>query len=209
MLARLCTALVAMSLVCLSGAQDFFHRPSPLAGMFIVSLATFPEVQKEVKLTPDDAKKIDAALADVGDQMQGAFQDSGGDFGKLQVAVGTITTKADTDYLKTLTPDQAKRLRELFVQFNDARVIVRDDFGKELALTDDQRAKVKQLQMDQGKKIGDLFQSGGDPASLAPEMKKLQDAFTKDLSAVLTDDQKKKLEDMKGAKFEFQKPASS
>ena len=39
-------------------------------------------------------------------------------------------------------------------------------------------------------------------------MKKLQDKYKTDLAAMLTDDQKKKLEDMKGAKFEFAKPAA-
>ena len=44
---------------------------------------------------------------------------------------------------------------------------------------------------------------------MAPEMKKLSDQYKLDLAAVLTDDQKKKLEEMKGAKFEFEKPAAN
>lgn len=207
MIRRLLAVLLAVSFACFGSAQDFFHRPSPFAGSFIVSLATFPEVQKELKLTPDDSKKIDDTLGKVGEDVQGAFQDANGDFGKMQLDIAKIDLKYDTEYLKTLTPDQATRLKQLFVQFTGALVIGREDFASEVGLTDDQKAKVKQLQVGQGKKMADLFQSGGDPSTMGPEMKKLQDQFKVDLAGVLTDDQKKKLEDMKGAKFEFQKDA--
>ena len=209
MLGRISAIICALSLACLGAAQDFYHRPSPFAGSFILSLATFSEVQKELKLTPDDSKKIDEQLSKVGEEVQGVFQDAGGDFGKLQVAITKINVKADGDYLKTLTPDQSKRLKQLFVQFDGAGVMVRDDFATDIGLTDDQKAKVSKLQTDQGKKIADLFQSGGgDPSSMAPEMKKLQDQFKVELTGVLTADQKKKLEEMKGAAFEFQKAAA-
>jgi len=209
MLARF-SAIIAVSLLaCLGMAQDFFHRPSPVAGSFILSLATFPEVQKEVKLTPDDSKKIEDQLGKVGEDMQTAFGDSQGDFGKLGLEIVRINVKYDADFLKSLTPDQAKRIKELFVQFAGAGIIVRDDFAKDLGLTDAQKTKVATLQSDETKKIGELFQSGGDPASMGPEMKKLNDAFKVLLAGVLTDDQKKKLEDMKGTKFEFEKPAAA
>ena len=207
MVARFSAVLTALLLVSFAAAQDFYHRPSPFAGSFILSLATFTEVQKELKLTPDDSKKIDDLLGKVGEEFQGAFQDSAGDFGKLQVAISKINVKSDTDYLKSLTPDQSKRLKQLFVQFAGAAILVRDDFAQDFDLTADQKAKITKLQSDQGKKIGDLFQSGGDPSSMGPEMKKLQDQFKLDLAEVLTADQKKKLEDMKGPAFEFQKPA--
>jgi len=206
MLRCVLATMLALSLACLGAAQDFYHRPSPIAGSLMLSLATFPEVQKELKLTPDDSKKIDDALETVGQDVQAAFQDANGDFGKMQIDITKINLKHDADYLKTLTPDQAARLKQLYVQFSGALVITRDDFASDLAVTDDQKAKVKQLQADEGKKIADLFQSGGgDPSSMGPAMKKLQDEFKVQLAGVLTDDQKKKLEDMKGAKFEFQK----
>jgi hypothetical protein len=210
MLARISAICAALLLVCVAGAQDFFHRPSPFAGSFMISLATFPEVQKELKLTPDDSKKIDELLGKVQEDIGAAFQDSNGDFGKLQIAIGKINVKADGDYLKTLTADQSKRLKELFVQFTGAGIIVREDFAKDLALTDEQKAQVTKLQGEEGKKIGDLISSGGgDPASMAPEMKKLNDQFKLDLTGVLHDDQKKKLDEMKGSAFEFQKPAAA
>ena len=210
MLGRLSAIFAVSLLTCIGSAQDFFHRPSPIAGSFMVSLATFAEVQKALKLTPDDNKKIEDQLTTVQSDIGAAYADSGGDFGKLGVAITKIEVKADADYAKTLTPDQAKRLKQLFVQFNGSAVLVRDDFATDLALTDDQKTKVGKMQLDQGKKLGDLIQSaGGDPSALGPEMKKLQDGFKADLLGVLTDDQKKKLEEMKGDKFEFEKPAAA
>jgi len=211
MFARISSALAVLFAASLAGAQqpDFFHRPSPMAGAFMTSLATFPEVQKEAKLSADDSKKVEDLLGKMGEEMGAAFQDAGGDFGKLNVAISNIMTKTDAELLKGLTADQGKRVKELFVQFAGATVIVREDFAKDLGLSDDQKSKVNARQMDQGKKIGDLISSaGGDFASIAPDMKKLQDTYKTDLAAMLTDDQKKKLEDMKGAKFEFAKPAA-
>ena len=208
MLRRLSALFLVLSLAGIGAAQrpDFYHRPSPLAGSLMLSLATFQEVQKELNLTSDDSEKIDDTLVNLGQDVGQAFQSANNDFGQLTLDITKLNVKYDGDYLKTLKPEQATRLKELFVQFSGAAVIVREDFAKDIALTDDQKAKAKQLQLDEGKKVGDLFQAGEDPTEMGPAMKKLQDQFKLDLAALLTDDQKKKLEDMKGAKFEFKKP---
>jgi hypothetical protein len=116
-----------------------------------------------------------------------------------------INAKYDDEVVKLLTPDQLTRLKQLFIQFNGGNAIANPIIEKDLGVTDDQKAKIKQVQADSGKKMMDLFSSGGSPEDNMKAMQKLQEDQKGDLEKVLTDDQKAKFKTMQGDKFEFKK----
>lgn len=203
MLNRLIFVLAAMSVVGMASAQDFFHRPSPLAGRTLLTLALFEEVKTELKITPEASTKIDAEVAKIGDDMNSAISGSNGDFAAMRGEIEKVNVKHDEEVLKLLTPEQGARLKQMYIQYNGMASVTQEWVVKDLALTDDQKAKVKKLQDDQWQKMMDAFQGGQDEVQAA--MKKGQDDFKDGVSKVLTEDQTKKMKDMEGAKFEFKK----
>jgi len=203
MLKRLIFVLAAMSVVGMASAQDFFHRPSPLAGRTLLTLALFEEVKTELKITPEESTKIDAELAKVGDDINAAISGSNGDFGSMRGEIDKVNVKHDEEVIKLLTPEQVTRLKQLFVQYNGTASVNQAWVAKDLTITDDQKTKIKKLQDDQWQKMMEAFQGGQDEVQAA--MKKGQDEFKEGVSKVLTEDQTKKMKEMEGAKFEFKK----
>jgi len=202
MLKRLiCIAIIAAAALS-AHAQDFFHRPSPLAGRTLLTLSLFEEVQSEIKMTPDETKKADDLVGKLGGDIQDAVQSNGNDPGGIRTAIEKINQKYDDQITAALTADQNKRLRELFVQFNGGSAIASPGVQKDLAITDDQKTKIKAAQDDNFAKMMQQF-SGGAPDPDA--MKKLQDEFGTALINMLTADQKAKFQTMQGTKFEFKK----
>lgn len=204
MFKRILLVLAISALAGVAAAQDFFHRPSPFAGRTMLTLALFEEVRTELKTTPDENKKVDDLVGKLGGDIQEAFSNANGDFQAMQGEIEKINAKYDDEVVKALTEDQAKRLKQLFVQYNGAGSITQTSISKDLAITDDQKAKIKKLQDDQRQKMMDAFQ-GGSPEDAQKTIKKLNDDLRADLAKVLTDDQNKKLKEMEGAKFEFKK----
>jgi hypothetical protein len=200
---RLIWVLAATALAAIATAQqDFDHRPSPFAGRTYLTLSLFEEVRTELKTTSDENTKIDELLGKLNAERQDAF--GGGDFDAIREAIDKINTKYDEEVQKVLTGDQTIRLKQLFIQFNGSTALANGSIQKDLALTDDQKAKVKAAQDDQAKKMKDLF-SAGQPDDFQASMKKIQDEVKAALDKVLTDDQRAKFKTMEGAKFEFKK----
>jgi len=203
MLKRLLFILAATALVGVASAQDFFHRPSPLAGRTLLTLAVFDEVKTELKLTPEETTKIEANLATLSDDINGAVSGAGGDFSAMRTEIDKVTVKHDEEVLKLLTPEQVTRIKQLYVQFNGLASVNQEWVAKDLSITDEQKAKIKKLQEEQWQKTMEAFQEG--PEAIQAAMKKSQEEFREGVSKVLTEDQTKKLKDMEGAKFEFKK----
>ncbi len=204
MLKRLFWILVITSVAAMATAQDFYHRPSPLAGRTLFSLSLFEEVRTEMKTTPDTNSKIDGLLEKLQSDTQEAVSGGNGDFATIRDAIEKLNKKYDDLTLKLLSDDQAKRLKELFVQYNGAAILTDPSLSKNLELTDDQKAQVKKIEDGRWTKMQEAFGGGGgdDPAAT---IRKIQEEVQANLTKVLTDDQKKKLKTMEGAKFEFKK----
>jgi hypothetical protein len=198
--------LTMLSAVCVAAAQqDFFHRPSPFAGRTLLTLSLFEEVRTELKTAPEINSQEDGLLTKVQGEMQEAFQSANGDFAAMRQTVDKVNAKYDEELIKLLSTDQVKRLKELFVQFNGGSAIAAAAIAKDLVITDEQKAKIKQAQDENQKKVMDLFQSGGGPEDNRKDLEKLQDELKATLEKLLTDDQKTKFKEMHGTKFEFKK----
>jgi hypothetical protein len=190
----------------MAGAQDFFHRPSPLAGRTMLTLAVFDEVKPELKLTPDEGTKLEGLIEKMGGDVMETVTSAGGDIQAITDGLKKINAKYDVEALKVLTPDQTTRLKQLYIQFNGDSTVPVEWVSKELMITDDQKAKVKKLEAEQNQKMMDAFQSGGgSPDEAGPVLKRIKDEFDASIDKILTDDQRTKLKDMQGAKFEFKK----
>lgn len=208
MIRRFIWVLAALAAAAMASAQqDFDHRPSPFAGRTFLTLSLFEEVRADIKTTADQNTKIEALLEKMNGERQDAFSGGNGDFDAIRTAVEKLNAKYDDEVAKLLSSDQNTRLKQLFIQYNGAVALTNPSIQKDLELTDDQKAKVKAAQDDQGKKMRDLF-GNGPPDDFQKAMQKLQDETKIALEKVLTDDQRAKFKSMEGAKFEFKKIAA-
>ena len=195
--------------VCFAGAamsraqQDMFHRPSPFAGTSILTLALFDEVRAELKTSPELNAKEDGLLMNLQRDVQESMRTGVGDLAAQRPAIAKINDKYDEECLKLLTEDQANRLKQLFVQFNGGNAITNGVIAKELVITDEEKAKIQQLQDESTKKVRALFDQVLTPPEMREERAKLREQLKADLEKVLAVEQLAKFKAMFGAKFGF------
>ena len=169
-------------------------------------------VQKELELTDDQKSSVQKfqqdMMAEMGN-MRGQFQGMSPE--DIQAKMAEIAKDHRKKIADILLQPQMDRLDEISLQWGmqqgAAGTLSRDDIAAKLTLTDDQKSKLKDIGDEAQAKVMELF-SGGPPADdqeRQDRMKKMQDFGTeqKDKSlAVLTDEQKSKLEKMEGKKFD-------
>ncbi len=175
---------------------------------------------KELKITPDQKKKIEGELENYRQTMQSEIQSvfSGGVSQEdAQKAVDEILSKLQPDLkkriAKVLSEDQMKRFSQIELQSAGVKALQRDEIVKTLDITKDQAAKIAKLsqEMDdiQEKAMEnaerETVPGGGVRFVLgAAEEKKLAEARKKNLQqalAVLTEDQQKKWAELTGPEF--------
>jgi Spy/CpxP family protein refolding chaperone len=158
-------------------------------------------VQEELKITDEQKEKITAAAKE--------FGFGGGGFKKDQTKEDREKARKEREektkkfIADTLKPEQAKRLKEIERQQNPATTLTTDeDVMKAVALTDDQKAKIKGLIEDNAKEMPKF---GGKDTNFK-EMQEKITALRKELKEktlkVLTEDQTKKWTELTGAAFE-------
>jgi hypothetical protein len=168
-----------------------------------------PSVQTELTLSDDQKTSLQklqqdmmASGRDFFQQMQGLSQE------ERQKKVQERAKENRKKIAEILLPQQMDRLDEISLQQSGAGALSRDDVADKLALTDDQKGKLKDLADDTRQKIMDTF-SGGPPQD-DQERQEMQKKVTEIRTqqsdkalAILTDEQKSKFEKMQGKKFDL------
>jgi hypothetical protein len=179
-----------------------------------LQLLRIAEVQKELKMTPEQVGKIDAKQQEVRQAMQELRQGGGNqqqlseeDRAKRTAKMQEIQTKAVKDILDE---KQVKRFNELQLQQQGPLALARKDIADELKLTDEQKQKIVKIQTDMNEERraamqGVNFQemSEEERAKMMTKMQDMQKAAGDKVVAVLTDEQKKKWKEMTGEPFKF------
>jgi Spy/CpxP family protein refolding chaperone len=102
---------------------------------------------------------------------------------------------------KILTADQIERLRQIAVQVRGTMALDDKEVQDELGIKDDQKAKLREIRAAQMKK---MFRPPGEqPQGGRERFQAMRKEFDAEILAVLTEEQKQKLEDMKGKKIEI------
>ena len=167
----------------------------------IVTLAQLAEVQAELKLT--DAHKTKAAELQrrLNEERQTIWQDAAGDWDKIREETNKLNAKIAKEFKDALDEGQQMRLLEIFVQVNGLVALQDPALVEALKFSDEQNAKLEKAIADNREKWFAAFQdfqnmSEEERAAKTDELIKNRDEA---LGAVMTDEQKKSLEAMKGA----------
>ena len=163
------------------------------------------DVRKELKVTDDQASKLDSAQQDMFSQMGEARQNAGDDPAAMQAAMKKLIDGYNTAIKAILSEDQTKRLTEVFYQMQGASVLTDPDIQKTLKLTDDQIKQVKDLQAKQtaaNDSLREKAQNGEiDQSEIFPMFQKNAEALKVAIEKVLTDAQRAQLKAMGGEAF--------
>src|SRR5262249_26300896 len=107
-----------------------------------------------------------------------------------------------------LLPQQIKRLTEIYVQQVGVSALQDEEIAKELGISDSQKAKLTEVTAANREALGaqmrELFQGGGgggDRDANRAKIDELRKAGDAKVLAVLSTDQQKKFEEMKGKPF--------
>ena len=170
--------------------------PSP------ASLIGQESVQKELKLTAEQTKKL-ADLADkMREKMQAAFALEGPQRGKK---LQELNEENDKAVAAILAPEQAKRLRQIVYQQQGAAALATADVAKELGLSGEQRERITAINDETAGKMRELLRSGGPPDDATrAKAEELRRAGADKVLAALTDAQKAAWKELQGEPFKGQ-----
>lgn len=185
-----------------------------------VLVLTNADLQKELKITDDQKKALKEVMdkaADLNKKRMDLFTGGPPDMDKMQEMMKegqklAEDAKAAAD--KAFTADQKKRVKQIDVQRMGLRAFSNDEVVKALKLTDDQKAKMKEVSEGYQKASADLrgeyFQQGQFPdMDKMAEFQKKSAALTSETiekaKKELTDDQKKAWKEMVGEPFDVSK----
>ena len=154
-------------------------------------------VQKELKLTDDDVKKI----------MEFTNKESD-EYGKA-LKLGANERKAKVDELEAankkflednLSEEQRKRLAQITLQVTGLYQLGRPEVVKALNLTEEQQNKFEDLQKETRKALEEIITST-ERAGKNEKLAKFREEVNKKIMAVLTDEQKAKVREIVGEPF--------
>jgi Spy/CpxP family protein refolding chaperone len=190
--------------------------------MDMVGLAANEQVQTELKVTDEQREEIekivDAYRNDTRDLFSGLADLSREERAKkseeLEQKRQQLSADAEKKLIPVLKEDQVKRLKEITLQVGGVRGLLRPDVADALKLNDDQKSKIKSALDSERQRMRDAFASAANEDGKSEKRGKRGDAFGKmreirqqtedEVKKVLTEEQQKQLETMKGPKFELQ-----
>ena len=175
-------------------------------------LLRIEEVQKELGVTDEQKAEFTKAM----ESMQGPGSFNREEFRKLSQEERDKklaefrkegeerSKKADEAVKALLKPEQWTRLSELRLQREGVRSWSREEVQTQLALTDEQKAKIKTLAEAPIQGFRDLEDTSEEErARFREEMAARREAFDKGMAEVLTPEQKETWAKLQGAEFKF------
>ena len=167
-----------------------------------VTLVQQKSVQDELKLSEEQIEK----LKQVGTKMRESFGGggAGGDREEARKKFAEASQAAEKNLNGILSAEQTKRLKEITLQQAGPMALARPEVAKEVGLTDDQQAKVKEITEALTSEMRAQFQAGGGGGNREEARKKIETLRknTNDkVLALLKDDQKKAWEKLVGEPF--------
>jgi len=182
-------------------------------GDMTMTLLRVEAIRTELEISPDQEEALTKM------QEQGRAERPDGDFRnmseeertefftKMRKQAEERNTKMKEQLEEVLFPEQLERLQEINIQLQGIAALRNADVAKELKITDAQKKELEEVQAGLMEKMREgmreLFTSGGGREGMREKIEKMREDMEGDVLGVLTSDQKKKFEEMKGEKFEM------
>ncbi|MBS1708176.1 MAG: Spy/CpxP family protein refolding chaperone [Armatimonadetes bacterium] len=168
------------------------------------------DVRKDIKVTEDQASKLDAFQEEQRAKMREQFQNAGGGGGRpdpeaMRAVFEKMNKESEEAVAKILSAEQIARVKQIGIQLAGSRAVMSADVQKALGMTAEQTEKIKKLQADQATANQELMRKMRDQEIDRDQFQELRTkndkALGDEIDKVLTTEQKSKLKEMGGAKF--------
>lgn len=117
--------------------------------------------------------------------------------------VQKVNAAVEKALTESLTPEQAKRLKQISLQLRGAEAFNDPKVQEALKLTDAQREKLRSIREEAGQQMRELFQNAsGNREEAFKKMTEMRKQIQEKTLAVLTDEQKKTWKEMTGEPYE-------
>lgn len=161
-----------------------------------IFLALRPSVAKEIKLT-------DAQRSKVEDAFHGGLEVEG-ERVRIMITGDDSMDDMAAAGMKVLEASQKARLKEIWLQGSGSLAILEATVARDLGVTKEQAAKADKIAESVASEIMDLFREmSGDHEEAAKKVNGFRDSARKQFDGLLTEDQRKQLETMKGKAFKL------
>ncbi len=173
------------------------------------------DVQKELELSDrqlDELQSVLEAVRPGGPGGQGGQRGERGARGERgergQGGGGQALREAEEKALKILDEDQRERLLGIYLWVARANAFTDEEVAKRVGIADDVKEKIAEIIQSSREEMRgmmqDLRDSGADMEEIQSEMRKFQEDLEKDVLDLLSRDQRAKVDQLKGKKFELQ-----
>lgn len=203
-------------LVAVASAQNRQGRQGGRQNNNMIGLLQRSDVQTELKLSDDQKSKLEAmrpARGQGGNRGggNGGGGNGGGGGGQRPAqdpeAMAKAVAEREKTTLEVLSPEQTKRLLELYIQRVGSRAMIRADVQEALKINSTQKEKIAELQKNQrdaNQAVMEKVRNGEIERTAVADIQKKNDSILQDeLNKILTADQREKLKSMGGAPFKF------
>jgi Spy/CpxP family protein refolding chaperone len=164
-----------------------------------------PQMQSELEIVDSQKEKLEKIRGEFQMQITEAYKvysDAPPEerLSRYNARLKEIADEVEKKVEDVLLPHQVKRLKQILTQmrlgYGAATALTQGDLADELGITDQQREQLRkaeeEIRQDMQQKIQEFY-------------RKLQDDAREKLHAILTPEQKKRLEEMQGERFEWQR----
>jgi hypothetical protein len=192
-------------------------------GMNELALIGNPEVQKELGLSEEEKENVAKLSESLQTDRREAMDKLGIDFStfrdlpeaerekktkEMTDAQAKVNEKYQAKLTELLKPEQSKRLKQITVQAAGTMALRNEDVAKSLKLSDDQKKEIDKITDESAQNMrrgfGQGGQEGGDVDFQArmEQMRKANEERDAKLLAVLSEEQRKQLDELKGKPFD-------
>ncbi len=204
------SAVMTMSCVAVILATTSFAQAQRFGGFggqtySRFQLASLPEVQSQLKLTDEQKSAAKDAVTTMQEEQQSIMQNANGDFQGAQAKLAEFRTKLDGELIAKLDDAQKSRLTQIYVQAAGANALFDADVQKALDINDEQKEKLQKARDENRTAMMEAFQGFQDMSQeeRIEAQAKLREDANANLLAAITEEQSKKLEELKGEKIEL------
>jgi len=186
------------------GAPMMFARGGPMMMLFLLNN---PQVQQELKLTEEQRDKVSALSEQLREKFRGLGQELRGlSPEEREKRVQAVNEEVEKELAKVLKKEQLQRLRQIALQVEGLAALARPEIAKQVGLTEEQQRKIEEILREANEKRRALFQQGppADRQAMFREMQKIREWVDEQIGKLLTEQQKKKWQELIGEPFKLE-----
>jgi peroxiredoxin len=187
-------------LACLPAARVLSEEPqqTPVIPQTLLKLIHAPEVQEELGLQPDDDHLLDV----LGDIDGSWWRSRNLPEEKQRETVGELEKQLLTELKSVLKEDKIKRLREIEVQSQGTRCLLRAGVAKAVGLSSRQSQEIQKVFLETDKLARKLLENPKDRSALEKELNSARETERRRLNELLTSAQRMSLGNLIGKPFD-------